>query len=87
MNIELSSHFLRQAKKLPREEKAKLSEKTEWFKVDPYDSRLKTHALTGKLKGILSFSITHFKRVSFTFVGKNTVPFLSAGPHSKVYRD
>jgi mRNA-degrading endonuclease YafQ of YafQ-DinJ toxin-antitoxin module len=86
MNIELSSHFLKQARKLSREEKIKLSDRTEWFKKDSYDPRLKTHALTGKLKGILSFSVTHSKRVSFTWVSKNTALFLSVGLHGEVYR-
>jgi len=87
MDIELSSHFLRQAKRLSRDEKIKLSERTEWFKVDPYDSRLKTHVLAGKLKGIFSFSVTHSKRVAFAWVDKNTVLFLSVGSHGEVYRN
>jgi len=50
MEVEFSSHFLDQAKKLTQKEKEVLAEKVELFRKNPRDPRLKTHALTGKLK-------------------------------------
>jgi len=86
MDIELSSTFMKSARRLPRNERKRLSDCTEWFRNDINDSRLKTHPLSGKLKGLYSFSFTHSKRVLFTFVGKNTVLFLDVGTHGKVYK-
>ena len=65
MEIELSSSFLRKAKKLSKKEKILLSQKVDIFRSNPSDLRLKTHPLTGKLKGFLSFSLNYSKRITF----------------------
>ena len=86
MEIELSSNFLRKAKKLSNKEKILLSERTDIFRKNPNDPRLKTHALTGKLKGMLSFSLDYSKRVVFLYVKPNKVLFFDIGSHNEVYR-
>lgn len=86
MEIELSSHFVKRARRLSTKEKEELSQRTEWFRKDPDDPRLKTHALTGKLKGFFSFSISRGKRVKFIYVDKKVVLFVEVGPHEEVYR-
>jgi len=86
MEIELSSRFLRKARKLSKAEQKKLSDKIEIFRLNPNDSRLKTHALTGKLKGLYSFSLSYSKRVVFTYVVKNKILLLDLGSHGEVYR-
>ncbi len=85
MEIELSSNFIKRARKLTPEEQRKLSERTEWFRHNPYDPRLKTHALTGKLKGLYAFTVTYGKRVTFVLEGKNTAIFTDVGSHNDVY--
>lgn len=84
--IELSSRFLRKAKKLTKSEQEKLSKKIEIFRKDPDNPKLKTHALTGKLQGLLSFSLTYSKKVIFTYVEKNKALFLDVGSHDEVYK-
>jgi len=86
MEIALSSNFLRKAKKLSKKDKILLSERTDIFRNNPNDSRLKTHPLTGKLKGMLSFSINYSKRVIFLYVEPNKVLFFDIGSHNEVYR-
>ncbi|MDP1722512.1 MAG: hypothetical protein Q8L37_04865 [Candidatus Gottesmanbacteria bacterium] len=86
MDVELSSNFLKRARRLSAKEKGKLSESTEWFRRDPHDPRLKTHALTGKLKGIYSFSVTYGKRVTYMRVDEHTALFTDVGSHEDVYR-
>lgn len=86
MDVELSSNFLKRAKRLSTEEKQRLSERTEWFRKDPHDPRLKTHALTGTLKGLYAFSISYGKRVVFVMVGKHTALLTDVGSHDRVYR-
>ncbi len=86
MEVELSTNFLKWARRLSAKEKLKLSEHTEWFRRDPHDPRLKTHALTGKLKGIYSFSVTYGKRVTYLLVDNATALFTDVGSHEEVYR-
>ena len=83
--ISYSSHFLRNLKKLPKDQKEILSKRQIIFKKDCFDPRLKTHKLTGKLKDYRSFSITHSFRVLFVFQGNGKVGFIDVGGHS-IYR-
>jgi len=87
MEIELSSNFLRKAKKLSNKEKVLLSERADIFRKNPNDPRLKTHALIGKLKGMLSFSLDYSKRVVFLYIEPNKVLFFDIGSHNEVYRN
>lgn len=86
MNIEFSSHFLRQTRRLSRRDQEWLSERIEWFRVDLHDVRLKAHVLTGKLKGVWALSVTHSIRALFSFEKKGTVLFFDLGSHDEVYR-
>lgn len=57
------------------------------FLNDPFDSRLKTHKLSGKMKGMWSFSIDYDLRVVFYFTTdkpKKAV-FIDIGNHNEVY--
>ncbi|MEK7141843.1 MAG: hypothetical protein AAB800_04890 [Patescibacteria group bacterium] len=86
MDIELSTNFLKRARRLSAQEKQKLSERTEWFRINPHDPRLKTHALTGKLKGLYAFSVSFGTRVTYLLVTKTTALFTDVGSHDEVYR-
>ena len=59
----------------------------ELFINDPFDARLKTHKLSGKLKDLWSFSIEYDLRVVFYF--KKDKPkkaiFIDVGTHNEVY--
>ena len=63
-----------------------------WFRLelfinDPFDTRLKTHKLSGKLKDLWSFSIEYDLRVVFYFTKdkpKKAV-FVDIGTHDEVY--
>ena len=85
MKIGLSSRFIKNAKKLSQQEKDELDTRTGWFGNDPRDPRLKTHALTGQLKGYFSFSITRKKRVKFIFLENDKILFVDVGSHDEVY--
>ncbi len=59
----------------------------ELFINDPFDSKLKTHKLSGKLKGLWSFSIEYDLRVIFFFTNdkpKKAI-FVDIGTHDEVY--
>lgn len=86
MRIEYSTRFLKRAQKLTSANTKKLSQKIEWFKRNPFDKRLKSHALGGKLKGHFAFSLDYAKRVVFLWINKKTVLFINVGSHNEVYR-
>ena len=82
MEIIYSSKFAREYKKLPNNIKDIAEEQESIFRKDPYDPKLKTHKLKGKLSGFLSFSIGYKYRIISEFAkGKNTVYFYSVGDH------
>ena len=59
----------------------------ELFIQDPFDPKLKTHKLSGKLKNLWSFSIENDVRVVFFFTDdkpKRAV-FVDLGSHNEVY--
>ena len=82
----MSSNFLKKAKRLSKEEKILLSDRIEIFRDNVNDSRLKIHPLTGKLKGLLSFSLNYSKRVTFVYLEKEKVLFIDVGSHDQVYK-
>lgn len=86
MKVGISSHFEKRARRLSSEEQGALDERTEWFVTDKSDPRLKVHALTGKLRGYFSFSISRKKRVKFKFASEDEAIFIDVGPHEDVYR-
>lgn len=65
--------------------KNKFAEKLDIFKNNPYDTRLRTHKLTGDLKELYSFSIDYDHRVIFSFYEHNKVIFEDIGSHDEVY--
>lgn len=77
-----SSHFKKALKRLPRELKETIETMEKIFRKNCFDTRLKTHKLSGKLKNYWSFSITHSHRVLFQFLGKGRVGFIDIGDHS-----
>jgi mRNA-degrading endonuclease YafQ of YafQ-DinJ toxin-antitoxin module len=59
----------------------------ELFVIDPFDPRLKTHKLSGKLKELWSFSVEYDLRVIFYFTKdkpKRAI-FVDIGNHDEVY--
>ncbi len=68
MQILYSSRFRKDLRKLSKELQIRAIERESWFRKDPHDLRLKTHALKGKLAGLYSFSVSNSYRILFKFV-------------------
>lgn len=88
IEISYSSSFNKAYKKLIKL-KPEIEEKF-WSRVDiffqnPFDSQLKTHKLSGKLKDLWSFSIDFSVRIIFVFEGNQKVTFIDIGTHEEVY--
>lgn len=85
MKIYYSSKFAREYKRLPKRIKLIAEKREEVFRKDPFDKRVKTHKLSGKLSGFWAFSIGYKYRIVFEFKSKKTVWFHSVGTHD-IYR-
>ena len=89
MEVAFSNSFKREFKKRI---KSTVLEPEFWIRLeifiaDPFDPRLKTHKLSGKLKGLWSFSVEFDTRVIFFFTKdkpKKAV-FTDIGTHKEVY--
>ncbi|MBI4824783.1 MAG: type II toxin-antitoxin system mRNA interferase toxin, RelE/StbE family [Nitrospirae bacterium] len=89
MNYQLvtSGQFERALKAFLRKHpnlKGLVVERLTLLQKDPHDPCLKTHELKGKLKGILSTSLTYDYRVVFVIEG-NAIYLLNIGSHDEVY--
>ena len=85
MRIVYSKKFISEYKKLPQQIKSLAERKEKIFKKDSFEPSLKTHRLTGKLRGNMAFSVNYKYRVIFVMEGKNEAWFLSIGTHN-IYR-
>ncbi len=65
--------------------KRQFCEKMRMFLQEPFDSQLRTHKLSGKLKGIWAFSINDEYRVIFEFINKQKALLIDFGTHDEVY--
>ena len=55
------------------------------FQKNPFDKKLKTHKLSGSLKGSWAFSINYSYRIIFEFIDDNTILLIDIGTHDEVY--
>ena len=67
------------------ERESRFRAKTEAFMTDPFDSALRTHKLSGRLKDYWSFSVEYDLRVIFYFEDAETAVFIDLGTHKEVY--
>lgn len=82
MKIIYSSKFAREYEKLPDNIKDIAEEQETLFRENPFNPKLQTHKLKGKLSGFLSFSIGYKYRIIFEFSkNKNTIYFHTVGNH------
>ena len=67
------------------EREARFRSKTGVFMNDPFDSALRTHKLSGKLKEYWSFSVEYDLRGIFYFADAENAVFVDLGTHMEVY--
>jgi mRNA-degrading endonuclease RelE of RelBE toxin-antitoxin system len=65
MEIIFSPKFVKEYKKLPTSVKKNFEGLEKIFRNNPFDSKLKTYKLKGRLSGLLSFSISFKYRIIF----------------------
>lgn len=67
------------------ERERRFRSKLEAFAQNPFESSLKTHKLSGKLKDYWSFSVEYDLRIVFYFAEETAVVFIDIGSHREVY--
>jgi addiction module RelE/StbE family toxin len=89
VEISFSSSFKKSFKKKVKQNKELIDlfwDTVEIFIHNPFDRKLKTHKLSGKLKDLWSFSVQYDLRVIFYFLEDgNRAVFVDIGKHEEVY--
>ncbi|MCM8784557.1 MAG: type II toxin-antitoxin system mRNA interferase toxin, RelE/StbE family [Candidatus Omnitrophica bacterium] len=80
-----TTHFIKAYKSLPEEIKLRAKKREKIFKTNPFDPRLKTHKLKGRLRDYWSYSVDYQYRILFRFINDETVLYYDIGTHS-VYK-
>lgn len=86
MRIDVRKSFSKQYKKLSSRSKEKVNDAIRTFQKNPFDEKLKNHALIGRAKGKRSISAGFDLRIIFTVEGDYIVVImLAVGTHNQVY--
>jgi mRNA interferase YafQ len=65
--------------------KQKIAQALEPFADNPFHPSLRTHKLSGKLKGLWAFVVAYDCRVVFQFLDDQDVLLIDIGKHDEVY--
>ncbi|MBI1984520.1 MAG: type II toxin-antitoxin system mRNA interferase toxin, RelE/StbE family [Candidatus Wildermuthbacteria bacterium] len=82
MEIFYSPQFEREYRRLSFDVKEKIKKKERIFRENPFDPRLKTHKLHGRLDRFCAFSVDYRFRIIFGFLGEKKVRFHAVDDHS-----
>ena len=80
-NIEYSTNFVKELKKLSTEIAKIAIEKEKLFKLNPLHPSPRLHQLKGKLLGVWSISLTQNYRIIFKRMPNGDILFISIGKH------
>jgi len=80
-NIEYSTKFVKNLKKLPENIIKIAQEKEKIFKKNPLHPSLRIHELHGKFKNIWSISLNNNYRIIFERMANGDIVFISIGNH------
>ena len=79
--IDISARFEKSFSRLPGRIQKLARKKDGIFRKDTFRPSLKTHKLTGELKGDWAYSVNKQYRVHFYFVDNHTIVYLDIGTH------
>jgi addiction module RelE/StbE family toxin len=77
--------FTRSTKKLPLKQKEKLAKLLVLLRQNPFDAKLHTKHLTGKLAGLYSLRITRDWRVIFKFLSPSDIQLIDVANRKDIY--
>ena len=79
--VAVTPDFIKSYRLLPARIQRLAESKDQWFRIDAFDVRLKTHKLKGNLFGYWAYSVNRQYRVLFRFTGPHAALYLDAGTH------
>ncbi len=82
MRIVYSWQFVKDFKRLDLQIQRKSREKEVIFRENPFDVRLRTHKLSGRLEGLWSFSVDYDCRIVFELKNEKVAIFHAVGGHA-----
>lgn len=85
MHIETTKKFDKQFKKLPSKIQQEFAKRIELFITERNHHLLKTHKLSGNLRGLWSFNVTADIRVVFDTSYDGVIILVAIGSHSELY--
>jgi len=85
MDIQYTSKFKKQYKKLPQQFQKQFDDRLKLFLVDPTNSMLRVHPLKGSFSGYWSMSVNGDLRALYLKRGEEIVIFALIGTHSELY--
>lgn len=83
--IEFAKTFQKQFKKLKPSQKDRFYERLFLFEQDPYERKLRNHALKGRWVGYRSIDVSGDLRALYYVDGEKIVIFAFIGTHSQLY--
>jgi mRNA-degrading endonuclease YafQ of YafQ-DinJ toxin-antitoxin module len=84
--VEISSLAKRKIKKLKGVQKENFDKVLEKLKINPFDSTLHTHKLSGGLEEVYSCRLDYSDRLLFIFIIEKTILVVDIGNHDEVYK-
>lgn len=81
ITINFTSKFEKSLYRLNRTVAQEFAQKQELFIQNPFSPSLKTHKLSGRLRGYWSFSVNYSFRVLFIFETEYQVTLVNVGTH------
>ena len=88
INLVWGSSFRRAYRKIVKSHpdlEDRISECLEVFANDPFQAALRTHKLSGKLKGLWAFAVEYDCRIVFQFLENGDALLIDVGTHDEVY--
>ena len=85
IRIGYTSKFSKSLNSLPIAIQSAVVKKDAIFRLDPFDARLRTHQLKGKLEDYWAYSVNYRYRIIFKFISDLEVVYIDVGTH-EVYR-
>ncbi|MCC6639086.1 type II toxin-antitoxin system YoeB family toxin [Candidatus Falkowbacteria bacterium] len=79
--LRYTPHFIRRFKKLPKHIQELYAQKEDILKINPFNNKLKSHKLNGKLRDYWSVSIDQKHRFLFRFEGGILIIMMTIGNH------
>ena len=85
LKIHVANGFEKSFHKIPKSIQDLAIRKDQWFRINAFDSRLRTHKLKGALEGYFAYSLNLQYRILFRFINDHEVIYYDIRTH-EIYK-